>query len=190
MAAEPLRQAVEMRLRRVIADALARADEAHFAAAAGADTNLGAAMAILEPVARDEAVRRLEPLAGARLRGLAARGELIERAGGVLSADEVARLLGIGTDAVAKRRQADRLLALPRGDRGFDYPACQFGPHGVLPHLDRLLAGTRGLEPWVRLDLLTSPREELGGLSPLQAAAQGEVEDAVAAVAVLNAPHV
>jgi hypothetical protein len=173
-----------------VADALARADEVQLAAAAGADTNLGAVMAILEPVAHDEAVRQLEPLAAARLRGLAARRELIARTGGLLSSAEVAQLLGVGTDAVAKRRQARKLLALPRGDRGFEYPACQFGPHGVLPHLDRLLAAMRGIEPWVQLDLLTSPREELSGLTPLQAAARGEVEDGVAAVMVLNAPHV
>jgi hypothetical protein len=187
---DPLREAVGRRLQRLMAEALARADEARLATAAAADTNFGVAMALLETVARDEAVRRLEPWAEARLRGLAARRALIERGGGMLDVHDVASLLGIGVDAVAKRRQAGKLLAMPRGERAFDYPACQFGTHAVVPHLERLLAATQGLEPWVRLDLLTSPREELGGLTPLQAAERGEVEDAVAAVAVLAAEHV
>jgi hypothetical protein len=178
------------RMAHLLETAFQEASPAELVSAASADTNLGVGIALLGALARSEAFRALEPLAAARLRGVEAKRQLMERAGGLLSAAEVGTRLGIGTDAVAKRRQADRLLALPRGDRGFDYPACQFSAHGVVPGLERLLAATSGLEPWVRLDLFTSRQDELGGRTPLQAALDGATDDAVAAVSVMTTEHV
>ena len=154
-----------------------------------AATPFGAALHGLNLLVEHGAVGAFEPLAAARLSGLQAKARLIEDAGGLLDAGEVAQLLGIGRDAVGKRRQADRLLAVPRGDRAFGYPRCQFGEHGLLPGFDHLLAASRGLPPWTRLSLLTSPQDELGGRTPIEALLAGERSDAEAAAGALTAAH-
>lgn len=155
-----------------------------------APTPFGSALRGLGLLVEHGEIGEFEPLAAARLRGLEAKARLIERAGGLLDAGEAAQLLGIGRDAVGKRRQADRLLAVPRGDRAFGYPRCQFTEHGLLPGFERLLAATRGIPAWMRLDLLTSTQDELGGQTPLEALRAGDVEDAEAAVAAFTAAHV
>ncbi|MFO1155718.1 MAG: hypothetical protein U1E43_02585 [Rhodospirillales bacterium] len=154
-----------------------------------ATTPFGAALHGLNLLVEHGDVGAFEPLAAARLRGLHAKAKLIEDAGGLLDAGEVAQLLGIGRDAVGKRRQADRLLAVPRGDRAFGYPRCQFGEHGLLPGFEQLLAASRGVPPWTRLALLTSAQDELGGRTPIEALRAGDRSDAAAAAGALTAAH-
>ncbi len=154
-----------------------------------AATPFGAALHGLNLLVDHGDIGAFEPLAAARLRGLQAKARLTEDAGGLLDAGEVAQLLGIGRDAVGKRRQADRLLAVPRGDRAFGYPRCQFGEHGLLPGFDHLLAASRGVSPWTRLALLTSPQDELGGRTPIEALLAGDHSDAAAAAGALTAAH-
>lgn len=60
-----------------------------------------------------------------RLRGQLALHRLLERAGGVYTAAEVAAQLGITPDAVRKRAARGKLLVLPQGEHGV-YPAFQF----------------------------------------------------------------
>ena len=154
-----------------------------------ATTPFGTALHGLNLLVEHGDVGSFEPLAAARLRGLHAKAKLIDDAGGLLDAVEVAQLLGIGRDAVSKRRQADRLLAVPRGDRAFGYPRCQFGEHGLLPGFEHLLAASRGMPPWTRLALLTSPQDELGGRTPIEALLAGDRSDAEAAASALTAAH-
>jgi len=128
----------------------------------------------IDPTLRD-------PLAGARARGAALKADLLVRAGGALSANEVAVLLGITPAAVDTRRQRGTLLAVLQST-GFLYPACQFGEDGTLPKLREVLAAFTVDGAWTRLSVLLSPAPSLAGTTPIAALRQGDVAGAVMAV--------
>jgi hypothetical protein len=111
----------------------------------------------------------LDPLADALARGAGERERLAAVAGGLLSAAELGRVLGISRQAVDKRRRAKQVLAVPvAGD--WRYPAAQIGPDGGVPKaLPRVLTGAAalGMGGWTLLDFLLAPDDALGGLTPL-----------------------
>ena len=171
---DPLREAfrrravgaVERMAREATPDALAEF------LAAPSDTGT-VARALAEQAATD-ALRHLEPLAGAIARGAEVRSRLTKAAGGMLSADAVGKALGISRQAVDKRRAAGRLLAMRiRGD--WHYPAAQFHDGETLPGLDEVIAGMRESSPWSVLDFLLAPDDALDGRSPLAALRAGDV---------------
>lgn len=109
-----------------------------------------------------------------RFRHFRHRAELLRRAGGVLTAGEVAKRLGLHPVTVLRRARERQLLAIREGRRWF-FPACQFGDAGTVPHLAELLAALPAdADPWWVLDVLLAPSSTLGGLSPLEAARRGE----------------
>ena len=61
----------------------------------------------------------------ARLRGVARRRSLLERAGGGLTTEAVAEMLGVSGEAVRKRIRRGRLIAM-RSAAGYTVPAIQF----------------------------------------------------------------
>ena len=85
-------------------------------------------------------LERYEPLASPYLKGLQAQQDLLREAGGLMSSEEVASMLRLTRQAVDKRRQAGKLIAIPQGQRGFGYPVCQFDAKGPLLGLDKMLA--------------------------------------------------
>ena len=109
-----------------------------------------------------------DPLADLLACGAVQKTVLVEGAGGVLSADEVAARLGISRAAVEQRRRAGRLLAVP-GEAGPGYPACQFEGGTVVPGLGEVLAWFGLARPWGALAFLLTPDDRLGGLRPLDA---------------------
>ena len=131
---------------------------------------------------------RDDPLAEARLRGLRARRELLDREGGTLSAQEVADLLGVSRQAVHKRYRAGRLLALDYGRHGHAYPAWQFVPDGVLPGLEEVLRALSDHDPWMQLIFFVSENDALDGETPLAALRRSEL-DAVLRAARLYGAH-
>ncbi|HEX8692125.1 MAG TPA: hypothetical protein VF746_06890 [Longimicrobium sp.] len=151
-----------------IKHALAAADDV------GGLAGLLAEVGPIAPPARD-------PLAAARARGARAKVELLERAGGGLSAGQVAEKLGVTPAAVHARRQRGTLLAVPRANGEFVYPAFQFTEDGTLAGLSRVLQafGVRG--PWTRLSVLLAPADVLGGRTPLDALREGDADGAVLA---------
>lgn len=97
---------------------------------------------ILHALERPEiaaAVRDQDPLAMARLRGIAAKRRILAEDGGMLTAERVGEILTISRQAVEKRRKAGRLIGISLGRRGFGYPTWQFSERGTLPHLDGVL---------------------------------------------------
>jgi DNA-directed RNA polymerase specialized sigma24 family protein len=130
----------------------------------------------IEPPPRD-------PLAGARARGAAMKSELLERAGGALSAGDVAELMEVTPAAVHARRQRGTLLAVRQANGEFIYPACQFGDDGPLAGLGQVLAAFRVEGAWTRLSVLLSPAPSLRDESPLDALRRGDVAGAVDAIA-------
>ncbi len=114
--------------------------------------------------------------AAALLRGAQVQRDLLQKAGGGLSATKVGSLLGISRAAVDKRRRQGALLGLklPSGD--FAYPAAQFARNDVLPGLPHVLGAFRVRDPWMQLDVLLARDEALGGRTAFEALAEGNME--------------
>jgi hypothetical protein len=173
-APDPLRDAFRQRAMGAVERMAREASAEALAAALAAPTDTGTLARATADQAASEALRRLEPLAAAIARGAEARTLLAERAGGLLTAVQVATLLGISRAAVDKRRALGRALAVRvRGD--WHYPACQFRDGEVLPGLPEVLAGLPELSGWAALDLLLAESKALGGRTPLACLRAGEV---------------
>jgi len=152
------------------------ADEAVLAKALTAPTDVGALSQVLGDFGVVGAAAEIEPLAPLIALNARHREDLLKRAGGVLSAAEVARLLGITRQAVDKRRAKGSLLALKKGG-DWRYPRCQFVDPETAPGFAKVVQGMASSGPWVTLDFLLAPDTVLGGLSPLQALAKRRTAD-------------
>jgi hypothetical protein len=122
-------------------------------------------------------LRRRDPLAPARLRGLRLRERLLEAEGGACSSAELAQLLGVSRQAIDKRRKAGKLIGLDLGRRGYLYPVFQVGLAG----LGELLAELDWLDPWSQLAFILTPNVWLDGETPLELLRRGALEPAVMA---------
>jgi hypothetical protein len=143
--------------------------------AAGAPSDYAVLVRALGAPEAVAVLRRDDPLAPARVRGLHAKEQLLEAEGGTLTVDAVARLLGITRQAVDKRRRAGRLLALSMGRRGYAYPAWQFGPEGVLPGLEEVMAEFQVCGAWTKAGFFLGGNLYLDGESPLAELRRGNV---------------
>jgi hypothetical protein len=77
---------------------------------------------LFDALERPEALtdlRRRDSLAPGTLRGLRARKDLLETAGGTVSERELAEALGITRQAVDKRRLSGKLIGIDLGRRGY-----------------------------------------------------------------------
>ncbi|PKA45233.1 DNA-binding protein (plasmid) [Rhizobium sullae] len=119
------------------------------------------------------AVTDLDPLVPALARNVEHRQRLLKLAGGVLSADEAGRTLGITRQAVDKRRRSNTMLAVREGS-DWRYPACQFDEGEVVAGIADVVRGFASAGPWATLDFLLAPDTVLGGRSPLEMLRGGE----------------
>ena len=185
---QPARAAFLSRALNALADAAPALGERSLAAAADAASDNEALLQALQHTETLAAWRRHDPLAEAKLRGVQAQARLLAAEGGPLTGQQVAALLGISRQAVAKRRRAGTVLAVPTGRRGYAYPAWQFdtgNPGGMLPGVDvalRELEGNGVRGPWTRLSWFLTGDVRLRGARPLDALRQGRI-DAVRAAA-------
>ncbi len=120
-----------------------------------------------------------DPILEAKLRGLQIRREMLEKSGGTLTSEGVAKVLQVSRQAVDKRRAANQLLALTQGRRGYSYPSFQFEDGKTIVGLDQVLAKLSALDPWMQLGFFTTPHERLSGETPLNSLRKGKVEDVV-----------
>jgi hypothetical protein len=172
-AADPLREAFRRRALGAIERMAREASPEALTEALAAPSDTGTLARALAEQAAADALRRLEPLAGAVARGGEVRARLAEAAGGLLSAEEAGKALGITRQAVDKRRVAGRLLAVRiRGD--WHYPSAQFRDGEVLPGIEKVVAGMPEASPWSVLDFMLAPDDALGGRSPLAALRAGD----------------
>jgi hypothetical protein len=141
--------------------------ESSLAAASTAPVDYGVLVRALSDPAAMEELRRADPLAPARLRGIEARQRLLGAEGGTLSVAEAAKILGVTRQAVDKRRRAGRLIGLQRGRRGYAYPAWQFTAGGTIAGLEAVLDVLRGHDPWMQVTFLLNANSRLGGNAPL-----------------------
>jgi hypothetical protein len=117
-------------------------------------------------------LRRRDPLAAPRLRGLRAKRQLLEAEGGIVSGRELAKAIGITRQAVDKRRLAGTLIGIDLGKRGYAYPVWQVGLDG----LDTVLATLEACDPWTQALFMLSPDSWLNGETPLAVLRRGERE--------------
>ncbi|HET7233917.1 MAG TPA: hypothetical protein VFJ16_28155 [Longimicrobium sp.] len=164
-----------------------QASEDALAAALAAPSDFGGLARLLsETAALGVALDTVDPLAEAVARGVESKQALLRDAGGGWSAARAAAHLGITRQAVDKRRRAGKLLALQSGTGDHLYPVCQFTEHGVLGGIDRVLAAFPPSGGWTRLDVLLTPAEEIGGISPLEALRHGDVDAAILAASMFG----
>ena len=123
-----------------------------------------------------------DPLARAKLRGVAAKRRLIELGGGTLTIKEVADLLGITRQAVGTRRSRNRLIGLPQGRRGYVYPAFQFERGETLTGLKEVLEALSEHDPLTQLIFFVDRHDRLNSRTPVEAMRAGQL-DAVVRVA-------
>lgn len=103
-----------------------------------------------------------------------ARRQLIERAGGGLTAEEAAEVLGTTVAEIRARIREGTLLAYPTAD-GDRLPRIQFAGGDVLPGLEEVLAAMWVEDSWMRFQLFLDA-DVLGALR------EGRIQDAVHAV--------
>lgn len=184
-----LEGAISARVLSFLADSVATMDRAELARAASATSNLEA----LLPLVEVGAVRMEEPgpLVRARLRGIRRKREILEKGEGAVGTKEAAEMLGVSTQAVDKRRERGRILALPVGGGRHAFPVWQFderGRDGMVPGLAETLDSFSVADPWMRAEFMLADNERLGGRSPLRALEAGDVE-AVKEVAAAYGEH-
>ncbi|MDO8692149.1 MAG: hypothetical protein Q7R39_19430 [Dehalococcoidia bacterium] len=178
----PVRAAFAARALNALARLTGELDERSLGNAAGAPSDYATLLQALEDPAALTALRREDPLASARLRGLHSKERLLEAEGGVISAEDAAGLLHITRQAVDKRRRAGRLIGVNTGRHGYAYPMCQFAPQGgVLPGLGLVLGELHEHGPWMQLAFLLNQNTLLGGDTPLAELRLGHLESVVTA---------
>jgi hypothetical protein len=149
----PIRDAFIKRSAHVIERLAERADEATLAEAMSAPTDFGTLARVLADVGViGTAVAELDPEALDLAREIENRDKLVQRAGGVLSAEQAGHLLHIGRQAVDKRRRNKALLAVRQAGDWF-YPRAQFHEHEVIPGIPEIVKGLEAFGPWVTLEL-------------------------------------
>lgn len=173
----PAKAAFVARALNALARLAAELDDRSLGNASGASSDYAALLQALEDPKALRALRRDDPLAPARLRGLSSREQLLEAEGGAISAEEVAALLHITRQAVDKRRRAGHLIGVSTGRHGYAYPLCQFDPQGgTLLGLELVLSELKEHDPWMQLAFLLNRNVRLGGETPLAELRRGHVE--------------
>jgi hypothetical protein len=175
LSTDPVRAAFQRRSMDALSRISTQASTESLADALAATTDVGTLARILSDAdVVGAAVAALEPLAPLIARNAEHRLELLDEAGGTLSAEQVGDLLGITRQAVDKRRRAHALLAFRRGG-DWRYPRCQFDEeaHDVLEGMSKVVQALAEAGPWVTLDFLLAPDDALDGESPREAMRAG-----------------
>jgi hypothetical protein len=178
----PLMQAF---MRRAIAAVmrLSALSEDSVVEAAAESTDMGALVRALRSPEMLEDLTQAEPLAPAFIRGIEAKQRLIADHGGTLSSEQVGQLIGISRQAVEKRRQAGKLVALEIGRHGYRYPAWQFHDSGTLPGLGEVLDVLNSHDDWMKTVFFVGKNPRLGDRSPVEMLKAGKLRK------VLDAAH-
>lgn len=129
-------------------------------------------------------LRSVDPLAPARVRGLAVKRRLLDMEGGSITSQQMATLLGISRQAVDKRRKRRTLIGLDLGRRGYVYPVWQVD----LPGLVEALAVLDELSPWAQAGFFLTPNAWLADRTPLAALRAGEKDSVLRAASLYGEP--
>ena len=177
---DPLRAAALARAVSAVAALAREQDEATLGEAVAAPSNVAVLYRMLSAPDAVDILRSDDPLIEAKLRGIAARDDILQAEGGTVDVETAAHILGISRQAVDRRRQRSTLLGLPVGRRGYRYPLWQFTPTGVVPGLATVLRQLAEDGPWFSAGWLLSANSRLGA-RPLDALKEGNVDAVVQA---------
>ena len=145
--------------------------------ATGAPTDLLVALEALSSAPGISQLVNDDPFLAAKIRGIRRKKHMLDVAGGALSSQQVAAVLGISRQAVDKRRASNQLLALTQGRRGYSYPRFQFDEGKTIKGLEEALAQLKALDPWMQMIFFTSPHERLDGRTPIECLHKGLVNE-------------
>lgn len=124
---------------------------------------------------------RTSPTDKARLRGIQARNSLLADAGGSLTVEIVAKMLGVSEEAIRKRLR-NRTLVGVKSAKGYLIPAVQFEEGRELAGLREVLRVMPVESPWMRLNWLMSPEPRLHHSKPVDVLREGKhIEEAIKA---------
>ena len=137
---------------------------------------------LASPIVED--LKAIEPLTPAFIRGYEAKRKLIEDHGGTFSAEKIGEVLGISRQAVEKRRQAGKLLALTIGRHGYRYPVWQLYESGTLPGLEQVLRVLSSHDQWMQTAFFVSKNPRLNNRTPKEMLEAGEIERVLNAASV------
>lgn len=185
--ADNLQTALTRRLHRAV-DAMAGAlspEKQADLVALGDDMQVLAALASMS-LLETKRLANGSSVARAIARGIAIKESLLAEAGGSLSSEQVAGLLRVSRETIAKYRRANKLLGLPKPSGDYQFPVCQFESERVIAGLERALAAFRTPDPWSRLQVLLTADPNLGQRTPIDALKAGEVEAVVQAIAAYD----
>jgi hypothetical protein len=120
-------------------------------------------------------------LAGALVRGVAARQQLKDAEGGGISAEEARRFLGnITKVAVLDRYKKGRLVGWRESrQNSVRFPLWQFTSEGLLPGLEEVLAvlhASERLDDWAVILFFLNNRDSLGGKRPVDLLREGHID--------------
>jgi hypothetical protein len=176
---EGMRRVFSQRLHEVVDRVVETADLATIEKVLSmADPFSGMGVAMHQAATTDAAALR-DPLAGARLRGVEAREQLIDEAGGLLRLSQVADRLGVTPQAVTGRRLRETILAVPMPNGEWVYPACQFADVDLVSGIDAFVrAFADDVDPWTKLSVLIAPSRRFGGKSALDLLSAGRKDEA------------
>lgn len=172
----PLRAAFATRALNALLRLAETLPEKDLSVAVSAQSDAGTVL--LGLLARPSVAALNDPLFAARVRGVAARDELLAQEGGLLRGEDVAKLLHVSRQAVDRRRIQGKLLGLELGRRGFLYPAWQLGESGTLSGLERVLVSLRDKEvsPLAQVRFFLSGSSRLRGQRPLDRLREGDID--------------
>lgn len=95
---------------------------------------------------------------------------------GLLSSDEISKLLGVSRQTINRWRDAGKLLGFAIAKRGYRYPREQIGARGKpLEGLDRIIEQFGG-DHWAAWRFLVSELPELDGKTGLDTISSGDID--------------
>jgi hypothetical protein len=122
--------------------------------------------------------RQSKILEDATKRGVKLKAALLRKAGGLLPAQDAARLVGISRRGLRAKRS---LIAIQMGNGDNGYPAFQFENETILAGVAAVLEAINVEDPWMRLNFFFMRFDELDGGMPIDAIRNGSIEAVVLA---------
>jgi hypothetical protein len=181
---EPLMQALMMRAINAVLK-FAELSEESVVRATAAPSDLTVLLTALSSGELLNDLRSVEPLAPAFIRGIKAERRLLDEYGGTLTGEQVGGILGIGRQAVDKRRRTGTLIALSTGRHGYRYPAWQFTKAGTpLPGLEDVLQALSPHDEWMQAAFFVSKNPRLSDKTPIELLKSGDLRSVLEAAEV------
>ena len=107
---------------------------------------------------------------------------MLKTEGGVLSAQQLARRLGVTPQGVRRKRERNQVFWVEVGD-GYVYPAFQVGKSGLLRGIRDVLDAFRVTDSWMRVSFMLSGDRRLSDRRPIDLLRQGAIDEVVRAAA-------